>query len=71
MERREDALADLNRAIELDPGDAQAIAGRGETYRCLERYDEAQADFSRAIELDPDDTEYRVQHAEICRLMGS
>jgi hypothetical protein len=45
------ALADLNRAIELDPGDALDIASRGETYRLMERYEEALADFPTAQAL--------------------
>src|SRR5258708_31861676 len=53
MQRYDKALADLNRAIELDPADALDIASRGETYRRMERYEEALADFSRAIELNP------------------
>ena len=55
MERYDEALTDLNRAIELDPSADWAIADRGETYRLMERYDEALADFNRAIELDPSD----------------
>jgi len=54
MERHDEALADLNRAIELDPNQTRAIADRGETYRITGRYDEALADFNRAIELDSD-----------------
>jgi hypothetical protein len=46
MQRYEKALADLNRAIELDPADALDIASRGDTYRRMERYDEALADFT-------------------------
>ena len=53
MERYGEALADLDRAIELDPGHAWAIANRGYTYRRMERYEGALADLSRAIELDP------------------
>jgi tetratricopeptide (TPR) repeat protein len=54
MERYE-ALADLNRAIELNPEDAaSAFASRGETFRLMDRYEDALADFNRAIELDPD-----------------
>ena len=51
----DDALTDFNRAIELDPEDARAIARRGLTYRAMERYDDALTDFNRAIELDPED----------------
>jgi tetratricopeptide (TPR) repeat protein len=53
MGKYEDALADFNRAIELDPNYAWAIARRGETYRRMGKYEDALADFNRAIELDP------------------
>ena len=53
MQRYDKALADLNRAIELDPADALDIASRGETYRLMGRYEEALADLNRAIELNP------------------
>jgi tetratricopeptide (TPR) repeat protein len=53
MERYDEALADLNRAIELDPSYAWAIGSHGQTYQAMERYDEALADLNRAIELDP------------------
>jgi Tfp pilus assembly protein PilF len=51
MGRFEEALADLNRAVELDPGDAWAIGRRGQSYQEMERYGEALADLSRAVEL--------------------
>ncbi|MGK7907510.1 MAG: tetratricopeptide repeat protein, partial [Synechococcus sp.] len=51
--RYEEALADYNRAIELNPDDAWAIGSRGQAYRAMERYDEALEDFTRALELDP------------------
>jgi regulator of sirC expression with transglutaminase-like and TPR domain len=41
-----EALADFNRAIELDPDDRWAIGRRGEIYREMDRYGEALADFS-------------------------
>ncbi len=44
---------DLNRAIELDPDDAEAIGSRGQACRLLGREEEALADFARATELDP------------------
>ena len=52
--RYEEALADFDRAIELDPDYAWAIANRGEAYEALGRYEEALADFDRAMEFDPD-----------------
>src|SRR5580692_2071286 len=49
--RYDKALADFDRAIELDAAYGPAIAGRGVTYRAMGRYDQALADFDRAIEL--------------------
>ncbi len=54
MGRHDEALADFNRAIELDPSGAWAIGCRGLVCLALGRYDEALADLARAIELDPD-----------------
>jgi len=54
MERYEEALADFDRAIDLDPEVAWIIASRGEIYRLMRRYEEALADFDRAIDLDPE-----------------
>jgi tetratricopeptide (TPR) repeat protein len=51
--RNEDALADFNRVINLDPSLAWAIGSRGQTYLAMGRYDDALADFNKAIELDP------------------
>ncbi len=53
MERDADALTDFNRAIDLDPDNAWAIAYRGETHRLMERDADALTDFNRVIELDP------------------
>jgi tetratricopeptide (TPR) repeat protein len=49
----EDALQDLDEALEIEGGYGWAIATRGLTYRRMERYDEALADFNHAIELKP------------------
>lgn len=48
------AIADYNQAITIDPDYAWAYAGRAETYRWLEQYDKAVADFEKAIELEPE-----------------
>src|ERR1039457_4912234 len=53
-EHTDDALADFNRAIKLNPDQAWVIGSRGQTYLAMERYDDALADFNRAIELNPD-----------------
>ncbi len=69
MQRYDKALADLNRAIELDPADALDIASRGETYRRMERYEEALADFSRAIELNPGYTSAIASRGQVYQAM--
>jgi tetratricopeptide (TPR) repeat protein len=71
MERYDQALADYDRAIELDPDLDWVIADRGDTFRAMGRYDEALADFNRAIELDPGDDDYITKRAEIQRHIGS
>ena len=53
VDRGQEAVADLSRAVELDPGFAWALAERGETYRLMGRPEEAVPDLSRAVGLDP------------------
>ena len=47
------ALADYNKAIELDPNNAEAYISRGIAWVSTHRLNNALADFSKAIELDP------------------
>ncbi|MFF8020057.1 tetratricopeptide repeat protein, partial [Streptomyces sp. NPDC007896] len=70
LKRYDEALADFNRAIELDPNVDWIIAQRGWTYRELRRYDEAQADFARAVELDPEDAWFHCACGVIARLLN-
>ena len=55
LEGYNEAIADYNRAIELDPKCATAYSNRGTAYSGLNKYDEAMEDYNRAIELDPND----------------
>jgi tetratricopeptide (TPR) repeat protein len=48
------AIADLSRAIELDPAQADYFYERGRAYESSQRADEALADFTHAITLKPD-----------------
>jgi len=48
----EKALADFDRAIQLDPNDATIYTNRGVIYHKLQHYTDALADQSRAIEID-------------------
>ncbi len=47
------AIADLNRAIELNPNDTRAFVLRGVAYYSLKDYQHAIVDFDCAIELNP------------------
>ncbi len=47
------ALADYNKAIELDPKFATAYYNRGFVDADKKDYDKALADYNKAIELDP------------------
>ena len=49
----ERSLASRSRAIELDPGDGQEFATRGETLALLRRFDEAEPDYERALAVAP------------------
>jgi tetratricopeptide (TPR) repeat protein len=53
MGQYEEALADLNEAVELEPELAQAYYHRGVVYGSIGEYEKATEDLHRAIELDP------------------
>jgi hypothetical protein len=53
MQRYDEALADLNRAIELNPSLPYAITGRGNTYWRMRRYGKALADLRLALRTPP------------------
>jgi len=53
MGRQEQALADFDAAVRLDPMNANAYSNRGLTYSELGRQAEALADYDAAIRLDP------------------
>lgn len=50
----EQAIADYNRAAEIDPNDEYIYYYRGNTYYDLKRYDMAHIDYSLAIDIDPE-----------------
>lgn len=51
----DEAIAEFNMAIDIDPNAAVAYLYRGVAYAGQDRLNEAVADYSRAIDLDPDD----------------
>ncbi len=69
-DRYEEALADFNRAIELNPKRAWPISRRAETYRLMGRHEEALADFNRAVELDPENGWVIASRGETYQAMG-
>ena len=52
--RREEALQDFSRAVDLNPNDPQAFFNRGQTLAKEEKLHEAVNDLSRAIVLKPE-----------------
>jgi tetratricopeptide (TPR) repeat protein len=56
LERPKDAIADLDRALELDPALARGYAERGYAWEQLELRERAEADWNRALELLEDDS---------------
>lgn len=61
----ESALADLNRAIELEPTNAAFFAQRGGLHAQLGRFDQATQDLDKALELDPALADARFQRASL------
>ena len=53
LKQYDQALADYTKAIQLDPGNAEAYHHRGTTYHELKQYDRALPDLTKAIQLDP------------------
>ena len=49
------AIADLDKVIDLDPYNSIALFNRGFVNYRLEKYDDAKRDFDEAFELDPED----------------
>jgi tetratricopeptide (TPR) repeat protein len=54
LRRFDQALADLNQAVRLNPADARDYDERGNAYAGKGLYDQAIADYSQAIALRPD-----------------
>ncbi|MFC9845752.1 tetratricopeptide repeat protein [Streptomyces sp. NPDC060223] len=64
------ALAEYDRAIELDTGWAMAHYGRGITFQALDDLDAALAAFNRADELAPDTPRIVAERGETYRMAG-
>ena len=66
---RERSIEDYDKAIELDPNDAEAYNNRGNSYSDLGQYQRAIEDYDKAIELDPDYAEARIHRQRALRAL--
>ncbi len=66
-----DAVADFNRAIELDPKNAKAYLERGRAYDELSDRSRAEADLAEAMRLDPADPEAYASRGWLRRNSGN
>ena len=62
--------ANATRALELDPGLADAHASRGLALFTKRRHDEAEGEFLKAIELDPNSFEAHFFYGRNCHVQG-
>ncbi|RIB19106.1 kinase-like domain-containing protein [Gigaspora rosea] len=51
MNRYEESLADLNKLLEIEPNNADALRNRGATYYMLTRYEESRKDLVKSLEM--------------------
>ena len=51
----EEAIANFNKAIQLNPKNSSAYYHRGNAYVSLENYQDALADYTQAIKINPTD----------------
>ncbi len=70
MNELEAALADAERALELDPDCVRALAARGSVHLDRELYEQALESFDRAVALDPDFPWPLARRGETYRLLG-
>ncbi|WP_417842661.1 tetratricopeptide repeat protein [Thalassospira sp.] len=66
-----EAIDDLNKALDLDPKNVDALVYRGSAWRALETYDLARADIDRALELQPDHLQARLESGNLYRIAGN
>ena len=58
LNQNDKALIDYNRAIEIEPKDANIYYHRTTVYENLKEYDKALLDYNKAIEMAPDNAKY-------------
>lgn len=55
LDRKDEAMVDFNKAIELDPNDYLCLSYRGQLHTLNEEYDAALLDLNKSIELEKND----------------
>jgi tetratricopeptide (TPR) repeat protein len=55
IKKYKEALADLNKSLNVYPNDACSLGRRGEVYRMMGKYEEALADLNKSLEIQPND----------------
>ena len=70
LNQLEEAIADFDEAIRLDPNDAGAYNNRGVVKKWLNQLEEALIDFDEAIHLNPDDADAYSNRAEMKAMGG-
>ena len=59
MKRYDEALTETQKAVELEPNNAEYRNSLGITLHNMKRYDEALIEKQKAVELEPDNKMYR------------
>ncbi len=70
LEQPEEAIADFNEAIRINPGAADFYQNRGEARFILENFEAAIKDYDQAIQLNPDYAEAYGSRASANIMLG-
>ncbi len=70
MGRRNDALTQLNAAVEFHPQDAEVYVARATFEADIKQYAPALYDWEEAIKCSPDNVEYRLSYVDVLMLSG-
>ena len=67
----DEAIADFNEAIQINPQDAKAYTNRGNAKVALDQHDDAIADYDQAIRIHPQFAEAYSNRGNLYREMGA
>ena len=69
--RHEDAITNLDIAIQLKPDFAEAYTNRGIVSKMLGRHEDAIADYDKAIQLKPEFAEAYANRGTVYKMLGA